>query len=537
MAVSVSKPWLLFILVIAILAVNSKLAVGDHRRTRRELAADIPGFITLSCGLPANSSFEEETSGIRYISDVTFVDTGISRSLPLEIKGNMKQYVWYLRSFPEGIRNCYTINNITYQIFESTEITWRRQITRIRCIGASLKFQVRSVPSELYRCLVNKKTPFILELQQYVRFASLRSYEYDDDANDRVWWPYNNDKWTELSTNLSIDNGAIGNYNPPSIVMSTAATPKDDSAPLEFSWEQYDDESGYYNLYMYFAEVVRLEANQSRSFMIEASNTDYGPYEFDYLTAGLSYDFEPLSYGSGRTKSFSIFKTENSTLPPIINAFEIYSAKYFTQSETHKEDVDAITKIKSMYGIKRNWQGDPCAPKEYFWEGLNCSYDDSNPPRITSLNLSSSGLMGAISDDISNLVMLQILYPDDAYDRFWDPYEQDSWTKLSTDLSIKNQADDDYNPPSIVMSTAATPKDDSAPLEFSWEQYDDESGYYYMYMYFAEVDKPTSPDHLQSQLQHRRGPYELDNLTQLLLRFETPKIRIRKDEEFFDIQN
>ncbi|GLT72545.1 hypothetical protein SLA2020_444700 [Shorea laevis] len=63
------------------------------------------------------------------------------------------------------------------------------------------------------------------------------------------------------------------------------------------------------------------------------------------------------------------------------------------QSETDQGDVDAMAKIKSTYGIKRNWQGDPCAPQAYKWEGLNCSYDGYTPPIITSLNLSSSGLM------------------------------------------------------------------------------------------------------------------------------------------------
>ena len=45
--------------------------------------------------------------------------------------------------------------------------------------------------------------------------------------------------------------------------------------------------------------------------------------------------------------------------------------------------VDAIVKVKSTYGLKKNWQGDPCLPEEYVWEGLKCSYDD-NLPRIIS---------------------------------------------------------------------------------------------------------------------------------------------------------
>jgi hypothetical protein len=48
--------------------------------------------------------------------------------------------------------------------------------------------------------------------------------------------------------------------------------------------------------------------------------------------------------------------------------------------------VDTITNIKKAYGVAKNWQGDPCGPIKYIWEGLNCSIDDGNkPPRITSL--------------------------------------------------------------------------------------------------------------------------------------------------------
>ncbi|XP_043817605.1 putative leucine-rich repeat receptor-like serine/threonine-protein kinase At2g04300 isoform X1 [Manihot esculenta] len=64
--------------------------------------------------------------------------------------------------------------------------------------------------------------------------------------------------------------------------------------------------------------------------------------------------------------------------------------------------------IKSTYGISRNWQGDPCAPQEYVWDGLNCSYNGT-APIITSLNLSSSGLTGEIASDIANLKSLRSL--------------------------------------------------------------------------------------------------------------------------------
>lgn len=54
-------------------------------------------------------------------------------------------------------------------------------------------------------------------------------------------------------------------------------------------------------------------------------------------------------------------------------------------SYMHVKLLTAIMDIKSLYAITKNWQGDPCAPKEHLWEGLNCSYIDSNTPRIISL--------------------------------------------------------------------------------------------------------------------------------------------------------
>ncbi|KAJ8465446.1 hypothetical protein OPV22_027998 [Ensete ventricosum] len=72
-------------------------------------------------------------------------------------------------------------------------------------------------------------------------------------------------------------------------------------------------------------------------------------------------------------------------------------------------DVDAMMAVKAWYKIKRNWMGDPCSPKALAWDGLNCSSSLSNPPRITTLNLSSSGLNGEIATSFASLTAIQIL--------------------------------------------------------------------------------------------------------------------------------
>ncbi|PNX90409.1 leucine-rich repeat receptor-like protein kinase at2g19210-like protein, partial [Trifolium pratense] len=39
-------------------------------------AQDQSGFISLDCGLPENSTYSEKLTGINYISDAKFIDTG-----------------------------------------------------------------------------------------------------------------------------------------------------------------------------------------------------------------------------------------------------------------------------------------------------------------------------------------------------------------------------------------------------------------------------------------------------------------------------
>ncbi|XP_042967971.1 LRR receptor-like serine/threonine-protein kinase IOS1 isoform X2 [Carya illinoinensis] len=416
-------------------------------------AQDQSGFISIDCGLPADSTYKEPTTSLDYISDANFIDTGISRSVVSELKATIPQPLWNVRSFPQGVRNCYTIkitrgtiylirgtflygnydgegNLPEFDLYLGTNM-W--DTVKVENASDSIIKELIHVPSRNYIhiCLVNRTgrgTPFISAIEfrplnngsYETKYGSLalflradtgstgnQSYRYPDDARDRIWTPYNRNEWKYLSTDQHINRISQADYQPASVVMSTAATPINESAPMELYW-QADNPNTKFFFKMHFTEVVKLEPNQSRSFTT-LLNGEYwdGPYVPGYLSIRTVYS-DPLP-PVGSTYNISMFKEENSTLPPILNAFEIYFVKDFLQPETERADVDAIRKIKSTYGIKRNWQGDPCAPKKYLWEGLDCSYDADNAPRITSLNLSSSGLTGEISADTSNLLMLQSL--------------------------------------------------------------------------------------------------------------------------------
>lgn len=47
--------------------------------------------------------------------------------------------------------------------------------------------------------------------------------------------------------------------------------------------------------------------------------------------------------------------------------------------------VGAMLNIKSKYEVQENWQGDPCSPKTYMWDGVDCNFNDRDSVRIISL--------------------------------------------------------------------------------------------------------------------------------------------------------
>ncbi|KAK7294289.1 hypothetical protein RJT34_17176 [Clitoria ternatea] len=417
-------------------------------------AQDQSGFISIDCGLPANSSYNEKTTGIFYIPDAKFIESGVSKSISPAKKITHQQQLAYVRSFPSGVRNCYRINvtSGTKYLIRATFLYGNydglNQVPQFDLhLGANywdtVKFpnaslseisEIIHTPSldYIHPCLVNtgKGTPFVsaielrtltndsyithsdgsLALTQRLDLGSITNlaYRYGYDVYDRIWLPALGSKaWTQLSTSLSPGDLTQNAYNLPAVVMSTAATPVNASAPFEFYWNS-DSVNDQYYIYMNFSEVEKLASNETRSFNFYLNGKFfYGPLIPGYQIVSTIYSRSPMT--GARSYLFSLSKALLSTLPPIINAVEIFKVMDFSQSETEQDDVDAIKNIKSTYGVDRDWQGDPCGPVAYMWEGLNCSFDGGNPPRITSLNLSSSRLIGQIASSISKLIELQYL--------------------------------------------------------------------------------------------------------------------------------
>ncbi|KAI5336908.1 hypothetical protein L3X38_016177 [Prunus dulcis] len=439
--------------LIALLGGFHLLALPVHAQTQK-------GFISIDCGLPETSAYSEQETGINFVSDATFIDTGETKFIQSNdlLTLNYQPYR-YLRTFPQGIRNCYNINvtfgteyliraGFYYGNYDAKNKLPEFQLhlgpnfwdtVNFTFSWADTTKEMIYVPVKNYiqLCLVNtsKGVPFIstielrpLPAKSYVTqagsFLGLFSryntgpvnftaddIRYPNDIHDRIWKADYLGGWAELSTspNLFTDSNQNSLETPP-LVMSTAATPKNASEPLDFYWFSNDNSTEYY-IYMHFAEVLQLQPNQSRKFNITRNGkVFYGPMAPAYLNTTTIYGRVRPTGFLGQFFSFSILKTEKSTLPPILNAYEVYSVNQLLEQETSQADFDAITNIKLAYQIKKiNWQGDPCSPQVYSWDGLKCIYPTNASARIISLNLSSSGLTGEIDPSLSNLAMIQTL--------------------------------------------------------------------------------------------------------------------------------
>ncbi|OEL31710.1 putative LRR receptor-like serine/threonine-protein kinase [Dichanthelium oligosanthes] len=236
-------------------------------------------------------------------------------------------------------------------------------------------------------------------------------FRYPFDPYDRLWQSYGDiDAWTNITSSTAVDVSNISSFHTPSKILWSAATPVNGTR-IDFTWSSdssINNDNTSYLLLLYFAEVQRLPSNALRRFDILVNNATWNGsqgYTPKYLSAEL---VKRTVSGSGQ-HTVSLVATPDATLPPILNAFEIYSVLPMTELATNDGDAKAMMTIRTKYGLKKNWMGDPCAPKAFAWDGLNCSYSSAGPAWITALHLSSSWLSGAIDASFRDLKSLQYL--------------------------------------------------------------------------------------------------------------------------------
>ncbi|KAK4773437.1 hypothetical protein SAY87_028456 [Trapa incisa] len=227
--------------------------------------------------------------------------------------------------------------------------------------------------------------------------GSSTTYRYPEDPYDRIWEGRIYDVKTIITNTTNIDSMKSNNdaYKVPLEVLMTADESYSGYTNTEIHWTSPNASYIWY-VFLHIAEIQILQTGQVRRLSVYVNNDTF-------VTTVMPEYLKPVTVStlpvSGNFLNFLINTESGSKLPAFFNAVESFVAIDLQNSPTDRNDVDAITDIRSIYGVFGNeWQGDPCIPREFTWRGLICSPDTY--PRITSLLDGNPDL--CVADSCSN---------------------------------------------------------------------------------------------------------------------------------------
>ncbi|PON53936.1 Mitogen-activated protein kinase kinase kinase [Trema orientale] len=418
------------------------------RHSGRSLASDDSVFLNIDCG----ATEDYQNNGRYFENDTKYIDTGEVFPISSEYKTN---WPWFknLRSFPNGTRNCYTVRpkqgkNVNYLItafffygnYDGKKtlpvfdlyigVNRWRTVNTTQSTFSDVVYLATTDTIDVCLVNINSGTPFISALQlrplvsDSIYQTSLGNllglvyrfdcgatpldyslYRYQDDKYDRIWEH-------SLAVSTSINSRTVSSQSdfaivydeqPPQTVLKTFVQPQ--GTGLTYTFNDIGDPSTEFSVYLHFAEFLQPTTQGRRNFTVTINGNLQGPFTSPEYMKTLYFHQNRSVTGNVQV---SIAATSDSKLTPILNAMEIFKVIPLLESPSNPEDVTAMMEIKRTYGVtEESWQGDPCVPTNLTWSKLGCNSD--KPPRIISLNLSSSGLTGDITASLSNLTSLQVL--------------------------------------------------------------------------------------------------------------------------------
>ncbi|RWR78140.1 putative leucine-rich repeat receptor-like serine/threonine-protein kinase isoform X1 [Cinnamomum micranthum f. kanehirae] len=356
-----------------------------------------PGFISIDCGIAEGSGYRQRGQ-INYVSDVKFIDSDINRDLPNRafLDKYSRRYM-NVRSFPDGDRNCYTLRPVdkgskyliragflygnydgqnlspTFDLYLGVD--WWATVQKPTRNMQLFEIITSATMDFVSVCLVNtgKGAPFISVLVLRPLANSMYNATNEDQslkligrfdvgsatsvsirnrihktltvtsttygknlmyANpyDRVWfYPKMDWGWSRLQTKLKVSDDG---FKLPSMAMMTAIVPNGGDI-MYFSWTSSQDNQ-LFHVYKHYADLV---PNSVREMTDCCGSSCHGPFVPQYLVA-FTVHTNLSSTGGINQKQYSCWfqKTENSALPPILNAIEIYTVLQRSKTTTNQED-------------------------------------------------------------------------------------------------------------------------------------------------------------------------------------------------------
>ncbi|KAL5831327.1 hypothetical protein ACOSQ4_016681 [Xanthoceras sorbifolium] len=251
--------------------------------------------------------------------------------------------------------------------------------------------EVRTLTPTMYS---EVDTNYGLILRRRIAFGTKEIVKYPEDNYDRIWFPATNSGiFTEATSDATTITNNLDDDPPSQVVRNAFIAPNTSTAIVLRSNLPLNIEVPIY-MNMYFSEVVKLDSTEERSFEFYIDDVvvsdpivpPYGKVIQRYLK----------NFSASSNTSFSLGATSNSTLPPLINALEVFTITDELTDGTSADDVEALHELQKKFDTLQGWRGDPCLPSPFTWDWLNCSTDAT--PRVIALHLSGYDLSGSLPD-------------------------------------------------------------------------------------------------------------------------------------------
>ncbi|KAF5796019.1 putative Malectin-like domain, leucine-rich repeat domain superfamily [Helianthus annuus] len=389
-------------------------------------------FVSIDCG--ASGSFIDENS-IEWKGDNDLISSGVAHAV--QPNYSVSRVMNTLRVFTTRKKNCYsikveegekvlvragfnygnydnksappnfdllfdgnfwiTVNASELKIFEIVYVVKKKDIsvcvaqTNPREFPFISTLEVRSLDSQLYSKF---GTNHALLLQSRFGYALNQTIRFPLDPYDRMWVPARTTNLVHLTSDASIINVKVPD-NPPQAVLKNAVATQNTSQFINLGFNVVDDPFRYpAYINWYFSEVRELNSSELRSFRIFKDNLPFSLPIVPRFGEVVEYFISNLSLTT--ETNFSLNPLDDSTLPPLINAAELFSIRDALSNGTNNNDVEGLASLQNAFIVLQQWSGDPCLPAPYSWEWIKCSGDYI--PRVTSINLNGFNLTGPLPD-------------------------------------------------------------------------------------------------------------------------------------------
>ncbi|KAL3700361.1 hypothetical protein R1sor_018383 [Riccia sorocarpa] len=410
------------------------------------------GFISIDCG--EIGSQYTDARGITWVPDSDYIYSGMVENVSTGLGGSdssNSRSLQTLRYFSsDDQKHCYTVGPVNvsmrylmrasflYENYDGADTFPSFQISlgtspwaTVNIINASAVYVEELVAvatdTSFLVCLYKGSTgnPFISSLELRPLAAGMYSVPYlgqfflrktarinfsalsadavrfPDDHVDRIWtsdlvYPLQDEApgTHKINTTPSVDVTITD--HPSMSVMQTAVVGGSSGLSYRLNLEGYP--APCYAV-IYFAEIEVLRPNQTRAFFFQANIKDS---TFDGAVLNLARDagpfkaFEPgyINVTFPAVVTIQLLEDKSSTLPPLINALEIYQIMP-NVAGTFEDDVTALSTLIHQLPPSEV-PGDPCLPEP--WAFLT--------------KLSSRNLTGSIPSDIGRMTRLVDLWLD-----------------------------------------------------------------------------------------------------------------------------